>query len=50
MWLHNYLVNLSGFAEKNPGPKSCSVQYLTICHWNSQFHQNHTLKSIPFGF
>ena len=50
MWLHNYLVNLSGFAEKNPGPKSYSVQYLTICHWNSQFHQNRTLKSIPFGF
>ena len=33
-WLYIWLVNLSGNAEKNPGPKSYSTQYLTICHWN----------------
>ena len=34
IWLHIHLVNLSGDVEKNPGPKSYSAQYLTICHWN----------------
>ena len=32
IWLHIHLVNLSGDVEKNPGPKSYSAQYLTICH------------------
>ena len=33
-WLYIRLINLSGDIEKNPGPKSYSAQYLTICHWN----------------
>ena len=33
-WLYIRLVNLSGGVEKNPGPKSYSAQYLTICHLN----------------
>ena len=33
-WLYIRLVNHSGDVEKNPGPKSYSAQYLTICHWN----------------
>ena len=32
-WFYIQLVNLSGDVEKNPGPKSYSAQYLTICHW-----------------
>ena len=32
IWLHIHLVNLSGNAEKNPGPTSYSAQYLPICH------------------
>ena len=32
--MHIHLVNLSGDVETNPGPKSYSAQYLTICHWN----------------
>ena len=33
-WLYIRLINLSGDVEKNPGPKSYSAQYLTICNWN----------------
>ena len=32
IWLHIHSVDLSGDVEKNPGPKSYSAQYLTICH------------------
>ena len=34
IWLHIHLVHFSGNVEKNPGPKSYSAWYLTICHWN----------------
>ena len=33
-WLYIQLVKLSSDAEKYPGPKSYSAQYLTVCHWN----------------
>ena len=33
-WLYIWLVNFSGDVKKNPGPKSYSARYLTICHWN----------------
>ena len=33
-WLYIRLVNVCGGVDKNPDPKTYSVQYLTIWHWN----------------
>ena len=46
IWLHIHLVNLSGDVEKNPGPKSYSAQYLTICHWNLNSITAHNFTKI----
>ena len=46
IWLHIHFVNLSGDVEKNPGPKSYSAQYLTICHWNLNSIAAHNFTKI----
>ena len=44
--LYIQFVNLSGDVEKNPGPKSYSAQYLTICHWNLNNVAAHNLIKV----
>ena len=46
IWLHIHLVNFSGDVEKNPGPKSYSVQYLTIYHRNLNSIAAHNFTKI----
>ena len=46
IWLHTHLTNLSGNVEKNLGPKSYSMQYLTICHWYLKSIAGHNFIKI----
>ena len=40
------LVKLSGNVEKIPGPKSYSIQNLTICRWNLNSIEAHNFIKI----
>ena len=46
IWLHIHLLNLCGDAEKNPGPKSYSAQYLTNFQWDLNSIVAHTFFKI----
>ena len=47
MWHDSRIILLSGYIERNPGPKySFSSQGLKICHWNLNSLSSYMYKKV----
>ena len=46
IWLHGFMIKISGDIELNPGPKQKQGQSLSICHWDLNSTPAHNFQHL----